>query len=181
MTARASVCFKIYDVCNQKSAISFVDEVLRRLPFQSASDSRRTMARSSVELHWHLEERDIRHVYIRPRTPRLNGKVERSHRVDESKEVFFLFFFFFFFFFLFFFFFFLFSIFTFFLFLFFFFSVFLSFFIFFFIFFLFFFFFFFFLYLDDFFIFFFFFFISFFFFLLFLLIFFFFSTRSLYL
>jgi transposase InsO family protein len=28
--------------------------------------------------HWHLEERDIRHVYIRPRTPRLNGKVERS-------------------------------------------------------------------------------------------------------
>ena len=35
--------------------------------------------------HWHLEERDIRHVYIRPRTPRLNGKVERSHRVDEQE------------------------------------------------------------------------------------------------
>ena len=25
---------KIYDVCNQKSAISFVDEVIRRLPFR---------------------------------------------------------------------------------------------------------------------------------------------------
>lgn len=35
--------------------------------------------------HWHLEEQDIRHVYIRPRTPRLNGKVERSHRVDEQE------------------------------------------------------------------------------------------------
>jgi transposase InsO family protein len=32
-----------------------------------------------------LEEQDIRHVYIRPRTPHLNGKVERSHRVDEHE------------------------------------------------------------------------------------------------
>jgi transposase InsO family protein len=30
--------------------------------------------------HWHLESLDIRHVYIRPKTPHLNGKVERSHR-----------------------------------------------------------------------------------------------------
>jgi hypothetical protein len=30
--------------------------------------------------HWYLEAHDIRHVYIRPRTPHLNGK---SHRVDE--------------------------------------------------------------------------------------------------
>ena len=35
--------------------------------------------------HWHLEALDIRHVYIRPRTPRLNGKVERSHRVDDQE------------------------------------------------------------------------------------------------
>ena len=35
--------------------------------------------------HWHLEARDIRHVYIRPKTPHLNGKVERSHRVDEQE------------------------------------------------------------------------------------------------
>jgi transposase InsO family protein len=35
--------------------------------------------------HWHLEALDIRHVYIRPRTPRLNGKVERSHRVDDRE------------------------------------------------------------------------------------------------
>ena len=34
---------------------------------------------------WHIEGLDIRHVYIRPRTPHLNGKVERSHRVDAQE------------------------------------------------------------------------------------------------
>ena len=28
---------------------------------------------------------DIRHVYIRPRTPHLNGKVERSHHIDDQE------------------------------------------------------------------------------------------------
>jgi len=28
---------------------------------------------------------DIRHLYIRPRTPHLNGKVERSHRIDDQE------------------------------------------------------------------------------------------------
>ena len=35
--------------------------------------------------HWHLETQDVHHVYIRPRTPHLNGKVERSHRVDDQE------------------------------------------------------------------------------------------------
>src|SRR3546814_12181303 len=34
--------------------------------------------------HWHLGDLDIQHAYIRPRTPHLNGKVERSHRVDDQ-------------------------------------------------------------------------------------------------
>jgi transposase InsO family protein len=37
------------------------------------------------QFHWHVEGLDIRHVYIRPRTPHLNGKVERSHRVDDQE------------------------------------------------------------------------------------------------
>jgi len=76
---------KIYDVCNQKSAISFVDEVLRRLPFRVLVIQTDNGAEFQSNFHWHLEEHDIRHVYIRPRTPRLNGKVERSHRVDEQE------------------------------------------------------------------------------------------------
>ena len=33
--------------------------------------------------HWHVEDLGIRHVYIKPRTLRLNGKVERSHKTDD--------------------------------------------------------------------------------------------------
>ena len=35
--------------------------------------------------HWHVQDQGIQHVYIRPRTPRLNGKVERSHRIDDEE------------------------------------------------------------------------------------------------
>ena len=35
--------------------------------------------------HWHLKDLGIDHVYIRPHSPRLNGKVERSHRTDEAE------------------------------------------------------------------------------------------------
>ena len=33
----------------------------------------------------HVEDQGIRHVYIKPRTPQLNGKVERSHRPDQEE------------------------------------------------------------------------------------------------
>jgi transposase InsO family protein len=32
-----------------------------------------------------VEDKGIRHVYIKPRTPQLNGKVERSHRSDQEE------------------------------------------------------------------------------------------------
>ena len=34
---------------------------------------------------WHLIDKRIGHVRIKPRTPRLNGKVERSHRIDSEE------------------------------------------------------------------------------------------------
>jgi transposase InsO family protein len=76
---------KIYDACNQASAIRFVDEVIRRLPFRVLVVQTDNGAEFQSGFHWHLEEQDIRHVYIRPRTPHLNGKVERSHRVDDQE------------------------------------------------------------------------------------------------
>jgi transposase InsO family protein len=69
---------KIYDVCIQKSAISFVDEVIRRLPFRVLVTQTDNGAEFQSNFHWHLEQQD-------PKTPRLNGKVERSHRVDEQE------------------------------------------------------------------------------------------------
>jgi transposase InsO family protein len=38
-----------------------------------------------AQFHWHVEDLGMRHVYIKPRTPRLNGKVERSHGTDEQE------------------------------------------------------------------------------------------------
>ena len=35
--------------------------------------------------HWHVLDPGIQHVYIKPATPRLNGKVERSHRIDAEE------------------------------------------------------------------------------------------------
>jgi transposase InsO family protein len=76
---------KVYDACNQRTAVRFMDEVLRRLPFRVHVVQTDNGAEFQSDFHWHLERRDIRHVYIRPRTPHLNGKVERSHRVDDQE------------------------------------------------------------------------------------------------
>ena len=76
---------KVYDACNQRTAIQFIDEVLRRLPFRVHVVQTDNGAEFQSQFHWHLETQDIRHVYIRPRTPHLNGKVERSHRVDDQE------------------------------------------------------------------------------------------------
>src|SRR5688572_25973171 len=76
---------KIYDACNQRSAIQFFNEVRQRLPFRIQVLQTDNGAEFQSRFHWHVEELDIRHVYIRPRTPRLNGKVERSHRVDDQE------------------------------------------------------------------------------------------------
>src|SRR4029079_13695722 len=76
---------KIYDSCNQRTAKSFIDDVVRRLPFRVLVVQTDNGAEFQSDFHWPLESLDIRHVYIRPRTPRLNGKVERSHRVDDQE------------------------------------------------------------------------------------------------
>ena len=76
---------KIYDACNQSAAIRFMDEVRRRLPFRVLVVQTDNGAEFQSRFHWHLESNDIRHVYIKPRTPHLNGKVERSHRVDQQE------------------------------------------------------------------------------------------------
>ena len=76
---------KIYDACNQRTAIRFIDDVLRRLPFRVHVVQTDNGAEFPSEFHWHVQSRDIQHIYIRPRTPRLNGKVERSHRVDDQE------------------------------------------------------------------------------------------------
>jgi len=37
------------------------------------------------QFHWHCEDLGIKHVYIKPRSHHLNGKVERSHGTDQQE------------------------------------------------------------------------------------------------
>jgi len=76
---------KIYDACNQATAIRFANEVFRRLPFRVHVVQTDNGAEFQTRFSGHLHELGVRHVHIRPRTPHLNGKVERSHRVDDQE------------------------------------------------------------------------------------------------
>ena len=38
-----------------------------------------------AKFHWHVEDKGIRHVHIKARSPQLNGKVERSHRTNKAE------------------------------------------------------------------------------------------------
>lgn len=42
-------------------------------------------AEFQTAFHWHVLDKGINHVYIKPRAPRLNGKVERSDRIDAEE------------------------------------------------------------------------------------------------
>src|SRR5437588_411246 len=70
---------------DQKTAIQFADYLLEKLPFHVEVIQTDNGAEFQGAFHWHLLDRAIGHVYIKPATPRLNGKVERSHRIDADE------------------------------------------------------------------------------------------------
>ena len=76
---------RIYDRCNQKTAIQFLDYVIQKLPFRVEVIQTDNGAEFQSSFHYHVLDRGISHVYIKPSTPRLNGKVERSHRIDADE------------------------------------------------------------------------------------------------
>lgn len=76
---------RIYDRLDQTSAIRFLDYVLEKLPFKVEVIQTDHGAEFGSRFHYHVLDRGIGHVYIKPATPRLNGKVERSHRIDAEE------------------------------------------------------------------------------------------------
>ena len=74
---------QIYERHNQETAIKFIDHVIARFPFRIHTVRTDNGHEFQAQFHWHVEDLGIGHVYIKPRTPRLNGKVERSHRTDD--------------------------------------------------------------------------------------------------
>jgi len=76
---------KIYKRHNQKCAIDFVDHVIEKFPFRIHTIRTDRGHEFQSHFHWHVEDKGIRHVYIKPRSPQLNGKVERSHHSDQEE------------------------------------------------------------------------------------------------
>ena len=56
--------------------------MLQKFPFRVEVIQTHNGAEFQQAFHWHVLDHGISHVYIKPNTPRLNGKVERSHRID---------------------------------------------------------------------------------------------------
>ncbi|MEX0667182.1 MAG: integrase core domain-containing protein, partial [Acidimicrobiia bacterium] len=56
-----------------------------KLPFKVEVIQTDNGAEFGSQFHDHVLDRGIGHVYIKPATPRLNGKVERSHRIDAEE------------------------------------------------------------------------------------------------
>jgi transposase InsO family protein len=76
---------KIYSRHNQENAIRFADYFIDKFPFRIQTIRTDRGHEFQAQFHWHVEDKGIRHVYIKPRTPQLNGKVERSHRSDQEE------------------------------------------------------------------------------------------------
>lgn len=73
----------IYPFHNQETAIKFIDHVVERFPFRIHTVRTYNDHEFQARFHWHVEDLGIRHVYIKPRFPRLDGKLERSHQTDD--------------------------------------------------------------------------------------------------
>jgi transposase InsO family protein len=77
---------KVYQRHTQKSAIDFADYFIEKFPFRIHTVRTDRGHEFQSLFHWHVEDKGIRHVYIKPRSPQLNGKVERSHRTDKEES-----------------------------------------------------------------------------------------------
>ncbi|MGV6851348.1 MAG: integrase core domain-containing protein, partial [bacterium] len=76
---------KIYAKHNQKCAIDFINYVVETVPFRIKMIRTDNGHGFQTKFHWHVLDLGMEHAYIKPGTPRLNGKVERSHRTDKQE------------------------------------------------------------------------------------------------
>jgi len=76
---------KIYRRHTQANAIDFINYVVEKFPFRIRTIRTDRGHEFQALFHWHVADLGMEHVYIKPRTPQLNGKVERSHRTDKDE------------------------------------------------------------------------------------------------
>ncbi len=76
---------KVYRRHTQANAIDFINYVVEKFPFRIRTIRTDRGHEFQALFHWHVADLGMEHVYIKPRTPQLNGKVERSHRTDKDE------------------------------------------------------------------------------------------------
>ena len=76
---------KVYRRHTQANAIDFINDVVEKFPFGIYTIRPDRGHECQALFHWHVADLGMEHVYIKPRTPQLNGKVERSHRTDKDE------------------------------------------------------------------------------------------------
>jgi hypothetical protein len=80
---------KVYDACNQRTAMRFIDDVRRRLPFRVHVVQTDNGAEFQSQFHWNLESQDVKHLYIRPEplAASLPGSSSCRGRVHDCSHV----------------------------------------------------------------------------------------------
>ena len=76
---------RLYPRCNQAASISFFRTVRKALPFPIRKVQTDNGTEFSLDFMLTVNDAGIQHRYIRPRRPQQNGKVERSHRIDQEE------------------------------------------------------------------------------------------------
>jgi transposase InsO family protein len=76
---------QIYPQHNLAYAIQFMDYVVEKFPFRIGTVRTERGPEFQARFHWHVEDQGMKHVYLKPRSPQLNGKVERSHSTDQTE------------------------------------------------------------------------------------------------
>ena len=74
---------KIYRKHTQANAMDFLDYVVEKFPFRIKYVHTDNGHEFQAKFHWHAEDHGIIHRYIKPASPHLNGKVERSNQTDK--------------------------------------------------------------------------------------------------
>ena len=76
---------RLYPWLNHRTSLRFLDELRRTMPFPIRRIQIDNGPEFPLAFKLTVEEAGIEHRYIRPRRPQQNGKVERSHRIDNEE------------------------------------------------------------------------------------------------
>jgi transposase InsO family protein len=76
---------KVYEKHTMANAIDFINHLLKEFPFRVKQIRTDNGHEFQSMFGAHLFDLGIEHVFIKPASPYLNGKVERSHRIDKEE------------------------------------------------------------------------------------------------